>query len=102
MVDTITKDNFEEKIKNGLVIIKVGADFCGPCRQMKPILEEFSENNKEVLVGDIDMDVEQELGMKLGVRSIPHTFIFKNGEKVDEFIGVKNTSELSMIIDKNK
>jgi len=99
MVEKITKENFKDKIKNGVSIVKVGADFCGPCRQMKPILEKVSEIHKDVLVGDIDMDNEQELGMQLGVRSIPHTFIFKNGEKVDEFIGVEDTTRLTARID---
>ena len=95
MVENITKDNFEDKIKQGISVVKAGAEWCGPCRQMKPILEKFSDEYKDIMVGDIDVENEQELGMQLGVRSIPHTFIFKDGVKVDEFIGIEDTARLS-------
>ena len=95
MVENITKDNFEDKIKEGISVVKAGAEFCNPCRQMKPILEKLSNDHKDVMVGDIDVENEQELGMQLGVRSIPHTFIFKDGVKVDEFIGIEDTTRIS-------
>jgi len=95
---TITKDNIEETIKNGITLCKFGAPWCSPCRQLVTIIEKLSEDfkdNDSVTIADCDVDNDQELAMKYGIRSIPTTIIFKDGKVVDTIMGVESKSVLT-------
>jgi len=86
----ITKDNFQEIVKNNkIVVVDFWAPWCGPCRMIAPIIEELSEDYKDkgVVVGKINTDEEQELAMQFGIRSIPTVLFIKDGEVVDAMIG---------------
>ncbi len=86
----ITDANFEEEvIKSDLpVIIDMWAIWCGPCRLIAPIMEEFAtEYDGKLKVGKLDVDVNQQTAIKYGVRSIPTVLFFKNGELKDVVIG---------------
>jgi len=86
----ITKENFEETVKNNkVVVVDFWAPWCGPCRMIAPIIEELSEDFKDkgVVVGKINTDEEQELAMQFGIRSIPTVLFIKDGEVVDAMIG---------------
>jgi len=86
----ITKDNFQEIVKNNkVVVVDFWAPWCGPCRMIAPIIEELSEDFKDkgVVVGKINTDEEQELAMQFGIRSIPTVLFIKDGEVVDAMIG---------------
>ena len=83
--------NFETEIKKpGKIIIDFFADWCGPCHQMAPILEELS-NSKEfqgkLRFGKIDVDANNQLASAYGVMSIPQFFVFNNGEIIDLIVG---------------
>ncbi len=86
----ITDANFEEEVlKSDLpVIIDMWAVWCGPCRLIAPIMEEFAtEYDGRLKVGKLDVDVNQQTAIKYGVRSIPTVLFFKNGELKDVVIG---------------
>ena len=90
MAIEITKDNFEEIVKNNkIVVVDFWAPWCGPCRMVAPIIEELSEEYKDkgVVVGKINTDEEQELAMQFGIRSIPTILFIKDGQIVDQMIG---------------
>jgi thioredoxin 1 len=90
MAVEITKDNFEEIVKNNnIVMIDFWAPWCGPCRMIAPIIEELAEEYKDkgVVIGKVNTDEEQELAMQFGIRSIPTVVFIKNGEVVDGLIG---------------
>jgi len=90
MAIEITKDNFEEIVKNNkIVVVDFWAPWCGPCRMVAPIIEELSEEYKDkgVVVGKINTDEQQELAMQFGIRSIPTILFIKDGQIVDQMIG---------------
>ena len=60
-----------------------------------PILEEISDEIPSVKICKINVDENTDLAVKFGIRSIPTMMVFKNGEKVEQFIGLKNKKELS-------
>jgi len=94
MVKNITEENFKDTTKSGISIIKFGAQWCGPCRQMAPIIEKLSEEINDMVVGDCDIDESPSLAQELGIRSIPTTIIFNNGEVKDTIIGVETVDQL--------
>jgi len=86
----LTKDNFVDTVKNAKVaVVDFWAPWCGPCRMIAPIIEELSEEfkDKDVIVGKINTDEQQELAIQFGIRSIPTVLFFKDGELVDSMIG---------------
>ncbi|WP_067779715.1 thioredoxin [Actinomyces vulturis] len=70
------------------VLVDFWATWCGPCRQMSPIVDEVaSELGDRVKVVKVDVDENQATAMKYGVRSIPTFAVFRNGEVFHQFAG---------------
>jgi len=94
-VKHLTSANFEELTSKGLVLIDFWATWCGPCRMLGPVLDQVAEEmGDEAIVAKINIDEEQDLAVKFGVRSIPALFILKDGEVIESFVGVKDKSTL--------
>jgi thioredoxin 1 len=77
----------------GNVVVKFGADWCGPCRNLKPILEELKKENEGVDFIDINVDDDKDLSAKYGVRGIPAVFFIKDGEQKTSIVGLKDKRE---------
>lgn len=103
-VEQIRIDQLKEKINGpGLTVVDFYADWCGPCKQLGPILDEIAnEQLVGVSIHKVDVDIEQEFATKYGIRSIPTVFFFKNGEVVDQFVGVKDKSSIIEMIEAKK
>lgn len=87
----ITDVSFEEAVlkSDKPVLVDFGAEWCGPCRTLGPIIEEIStEYEGRVVVGKVDVDNNQEFTAKYGVRNIPTVLMFKDGEVVGRQVGV--------------
>jgi thioredoxin 1 len=87
---TITDDNFELEVSNSdkTVLIDFWATWCGPCRMIAPIIEELAiEYDGKAKIGKVDVDENQQIAIKFGVRSIPTLLIFKDGKLKDTIIG---------------
>lgn len=93
----VTQSSFKSTVieSNKPVVVDFWAEWCGPCKQLSPILEEISEEmSDQVTVAKVDVDQERMLGAMYQVMSIPTVLIFKNGEKVDEFVGLAPKEEI--------
>ena len=80
-----------------VVILDFWAEWCGPCRMYGPILSEFSEANEDVVVGKINVDEASESAAFYGIRSIPTTIVFKDGEIINRLPGVLTKEKLKEI-----
>lgn len=87
-------NDFETAINSAeKVIIEFSAEWCGPCRMVKPILEEIS-NETDISVFDVDVDEEVELSEKFGIRNIPTTLYYRNGELISKTVGANPKSRI--------
>lgn len=97
-----TDGNFKEEVLESdlPVLVDFWAEWCGPCRMVGPIVEELAEEyDGRVKIGKVDVDVNQQVAMQYGIRSIPSLLIFKNGEVVDQVVGAVPKAQLSRQLD---
>lgn len=90
----ITSDNFKNEVLQSQKIVMVDcyADWCGPCKALKPTLLRVEENNN-ITLGLLDVDKCHDLGMKLNIKSVPIVMFYYKGEKITEVIGIKTQKE---------
>jgi thioredoxin len=77
------------------VLVKFGADWCGPCRQMEKELDDLAEVAPDVSVMRLDVGRDQELAAYYGVSSIPHVILFKHGKQVGQLKGYRTREQLA-------
>tara|TARA_Y100000287_G_scaffold124875_1_gene100687 strand:+ start:145 stop:468 length:324 start_codon:yes stop_codon:yes gene_type:complete len=94
----LNDSNFEEQVlKNeNLVLCDFWAEWCGPCKQISPILEELSEELKEnkVTIAKVNIDENPETPSKYGIMSIPTLLLFKEGKLISTQVGLQQKSDL--------
>ncbi len=91
----LTDKNFNHQLKDKLVLVDFWAEWCMPCKIMLPILNDVAANSDgSYLVAKVDVDSNQGLAQKYGIRSIPTLVAFKDGKEVARFVGVKQKNFL--------
>jgi thioredoxin 1 len=91
----LTNGEFEDFIKEGIVLIDFFAEWCMPCLMIAPIIEELSEKFKgKIKFGKVDIDSNRMIAQKFEVNSIPNLVLFKEGKLIEHFIGMTNAEEL--------
>ncbi len=94
-VKHITSGNFDETIASGTVLVDFWAEWCGPCKMLGPILDEIADEiGDKAVIGKVNVDEAQDVAAKFKVRSIPAIFIFKDGELVNQLIGLQDKQAL--------
>ena len=96
--------NFENDVigSNLPTLVDFWAEWCGPCKQIGPILEEISDEKKDLIhIYKINIDTNPEIPQKYGVRGIPTLMFFNDGKLVDTKVGSLSKSSLKEWIDNN-
>ncbi len=96
-ITTLTDDNFEEEVLNAdePVLVDFWATWCGPCRQIAPIVEDLADEYEgRAKVGKVDVDENPQTAQEYGVRSIPTLMFFKDGEAQEQVVGAAGKQSL--------
>ena len=93
---TITTENIEQYRTGDLpLVVDLWATWCGPCRQIAPIISELAEEYAgKLVVGKCDVEENDDIAMEFGVRNIPTILFFKGGQLVDKFVGAASKSKI--------
>jgi putative thioredoxin len=109
MID-VTLQNFEAEVlqasMNAPVLLDIWAEWCGPCKQLGPALEQLeAEYGGRFILAKLDADkvpqIAGQLSQMLGVRSIPLCVLFKGGQPVDAFVGAQPAAQIRQFLDKH-
>lgn len=97
-----TSENFNELIKEGVVLVDFYADWCGPCKMLGPVLEEVAKEDPSLTIVKVNVDNEQALAQHFKVQSIPTLYLFKDGQAVAQTMGYQAKPMLQQFIAKAK
>lgn len=95
-VKEFTDENFDSEVleSSGAVLVDFWAPWCGPCRQIAPMIDELASENPEVKIGKVNIDDNPGVAQRFGISSIPTLLVFKAGEVSESFVGVRPKSAL--------
>lgn len=100
----LNAENFDEKVlkSDKLVMVDFWAAWCGPCKMVGPVVDQLAtEYDGKAVIGKVDVDANQDIAAKYGVRSIPTILFLKNGEVVDKSVGAVPKAALAEKLDAN-
>ncbi|NNM00095.1 MAG: thioredoxin TrxA [Gammaproteobacteria bacterium] len=100
----VSDNSFENDVleSNKPVLVDYWAEWCGPCKMIAPILDEVSsEYGDKIVVAKLDVDQNQSISQKYGIRGVPTLMLFKEGNVVDTHVGALSKSQLTAFIDSN-
>lgn len=102
MAKIITDANIAEQEATGLpLVLDFSATWCGPCKKIAPYVDELSEEyDGRVIIGKVDVDENDGLTSKYGIRNVPTLIFIKNGEVVDKHVGAASKADLAALVEK--
>jgi thioredoxin 1 len=96
----INSVDLQQKINSGeKLMVEFWAEWCGPCKMMKPIFERVvSSNESDVQMYTLNIDHNREIALSLGIRSIPTVKMFNSGEVVETKVGMMNEGQIKDLV----
>jgi thioredoxin 1 len=101
-VKEITDQNFDQEVAKATVpvLLDFWAEWCGPCRMLAPTIDKLAnEYAGKAIVGKVDTDASRDISLKFGISAIPTVILFKNGEVIQRFVGLRPEKDFKAAID---
>lgn len=99
MIKLLEKSNeFNEEIKDSVVLVDFFATWCGPCKMLMPVLESYEKEHPELKILKVDIDLYPELAKEYAIMSVPTLLVFKDGKLQKKDLGFKNNAELDDLL----
>jgi len=93
-------EEFENEINDGVTLADFNAPWCAPCHSQEPILEKLAgQFQGKASIVAMNVDENQDVAIKLGIRSIPTLIVFKNSKEVQRFVGLQPEATLSKALE---
>ena len=101
--DATFEKDIIKKSKEVPVLVDFWASWCGPCQMLGPTIEKIAQDYRKnkLIVAKLNIEENKETSIKYNIMSIPAVKLFKNGEVVNEFVGLKSESDIREWIDSN-
>jgi len=96
-ITTLTDENFDDEVLDAdtPVLVDFWATWCGPCRQIAPIIEDLADEFEgRAKIGKVDVDENPQVAQQFGIRSIPTLLFFKDGEVQEQLVGASGKKPL--------
>ena len=98
-VKYLDDNNFQSSVANGVTLVDFFAEWCGPCKMIAPMIEELArELNGKATIAKLDIENAQQVAGQYRVNSIPTLIVFKDGQEVKRFVGVRSKDDLKNAI----
>ena len=96
----VTNSNFKEEVLNSEVpvLVDFNADWCGPCKMLRPILDEIADSRADFKIVSINVDDNEELAKEYGVMSIPCLVAIKDGKEVNRSVGLRPKDDIESMM----
>lgn len=106
MLPIFSDHNFQKEVleHRGLVLVDFWAEWCGPCHMFGPIIEKVNDEvkSKDIKIGKINIDENQKIPSTYSIMSIPTLIFFKNGQMIDQMVGVHSKEKVIERIEKHR
>jgi len=103
LISALTQDNFEKEVLQSAtpVLVDFWAEWCGPCKMIAPLLDELADEYQgKVKIGKVNIDEQQELATKYGIRAIPTLLVINKGQVAEQMVGAKSKRDLKASLDR--
>jgi thioredoxin 1 len=98
----LSKDNFEQEVLKsaGVALVDFWAEWCGPCRMLAPVIDELAKHYEgKAKIGKVNVDEAGDLAQRYNIMSIPTVIIFKDGQPVEQMVGLQSKDRFIEKID---
>ena len=103
LIVTLTQENFKEQVLQSPspVLVDFWAEWCGPCKMIAPLLDELADEYQgKVKIGKVNIDDQQALATKYGIRAIPTLLLINKGQVAEQMVGAKSKRDLKASLDR--